>query len=329
MKKSKIVAIVVAIVLVGVGLLIGAIGLHALGYDFTKLNLFEYYTETAIVEEDFSNIEIDIDTADVRFVLTDDDTCKVVYNETEKTEYVVTVEGGTLKIRFEDHRKWYDYIGIFFESEKMTVYLPRAEYENVSFKSDTGDLSLSGMTLQSLTVNVRTGDVSLSGLNLQSLTVQSTTGDVALSALNVQSALNITTDTGDVECESVNCQSLQIRVDTGDIELAGVIASQTMTIKSDTAPTKFRITTLNTTKDATLIRKDSFSSRSLSLTRKMARVYCKFPITGSSPTKPRLLNITPRITPKATSVHSRYLFLMFFMAAKFRRMLTIFCAQAL
>lgn len=234
MKKSKIVAIVVAIVLVSVGLLIGEIGLHALGYDFTKLNLFEYYTETAIVEEDFSNIEIDIDTADVRFVLTDDDTCKVVYNETEKTEYVVTVEGGTLKIRFEDHRKWYDHIGIFFESEKMTVYLPRAEYENVSFKSDTGDLSLSGMTLQSLTVNVRTGDVSLSGLNLQSLTVQSTTGDVALSALNVQSALNITTDTGDVECESVNCQSLQIRVDTGDIELAGVIASQTMTIKSDT-----------------------------------------------------------------------------------------------
>ena len=73
-----------------------------------------------------------------------------------------------------------------------------------------------------------------------------------------------------------------------------------------------------------LMMNAALSQFSLSLKRKIATEYSKFAMTGSHPTRPRLLNAIPSTTPSRIRPHSAALLLMFFIAARFRRMATAF-----
>ena len=120
-------AMIVAGILASVGLFVGFFGLLLLGFDFTKLDRMEYEARVYEITEDFSEIHMDLDTADVRFALAEDGMCRVECMEAEKLAYTVEVKEGSLNIVTKDSRKWYDYIGVFNSSHPMTVYLPKAQ----------------------------------------------------------------------------------------------------------------------------------------------------------------------------------------------------------
>ena len=140
MSKTVKIWLIIASVLVVLGLVIFAGVMFAYDWDFSKLSTVTYKTNTYEVSKDFDDISINMDTTDITFVPTDDGVCRVVCHELEKVKHSVAVKDGLLTISTIDTRKWYDHIGIYLGTLKMTVYLPNDKYNDISIETDTGDV---------------------------------------------------------------------------------------------------------------------------------------------------------------------------------------------
>ena len=201
------------------GLMIFVIAMSVNGWDFNKLSTTEYQTNTHEISQDFSEILIDTNTADVVFLKATDGKTKVVCYEEESLCHAVQVENGKLTIRKTDTKKWHQYIGFHFESPKISVYLPQTAYASLSIETDTGDVALDGFTFEKLAVETDTGDIRLKNLSAN--------------------AVNLSVETGDIELYNLTCSSLRVESDTGDVELTKVVANESFVIETDTGDVSF------------------------------------------------------------------------------------------
>ena len=241
MKKGKKAAIIVAAALIVIGLLICFLGFSAMEYDYTGLNTANFVTNSNVITESFSHIEVDVETADVHFVRADDSSCKIVSKETDKITCSAAVENDTLVIRELDRRQWYDHIGIFWGEIEITVYLPKTEYETLSIISNTGDIeaakdfsfgnaeivtntgdvSFSAAVKNQLEITSDTGDIIAQGLSPQTLRLKTDTGSIAASSLKIHEDVQIVTDTGNITVSSLEIhEDIQIGTDTGKVEIS-------------------------------------------------------------------------------------------------------------
>ena len=220
--------------MVVLGLIIGVFGLVNVGFDFSELNMSKIKTVTYEVEGPFAGISIEESVCDVYLKRSEDESCRVVCNEYEKTPHSVTVKDNVLVIEEQDQRKWYDHIGIFWGEVNVTVYLPQDTYEKLCIEMDTGDVEiLDAFSFATLEIDTDTGDVELDGLTATDLSVSTDTGDVDMCDVTAKDLL-ISTDTGDMELYSVRCESLCTESDTGEQELEDVIVNSTARLKSST-----------------------------------------------------------------------------------------------
>ena len=226
-------------VLASIGLLLGFFGLILLDFDFTKLDRMDYEARVYEITEDFSEIHMDLDTADVRFVLAEDGVCRVECMEAEKLAYTVEVKEGSLNIVTKDSRKWYDYIGVFNSSHPMTVYLPKAQYDHLSIdvstgdvqipdgftfgkltlEGSTGDVSFGRVSVNSMDIRVSTGDIELTGVRATNMTLKVSTGEISLSDVRTEESLSVETSTGDVTLSHVISYGMTVECTTGDVSL--------------------------------------------------------------------------------------------------------------
>ncbi len=253
MKKNTALWLILATVLVLLGGCIFVAAMTKLGWDFTKLSLSNYETNTYTLRADFTAIEVDTDTADIRFLPADSEECTVVIHEKENMKHTVTVENGILAITAVDEREWYDYI-FSFGQETLTVYLPESTYDSLSIDSDTGDVEIpesfsfgslkielstgdvtcSASAANSITVIVSTGRITLRNLSARALLLCSTTGRISLANVTCAEDLRIEVSTGDVYLSRVTCKNLVSTGDTGDINLRDVVAAETFSIERST-----------------------------------------------------------------------------------------------
>ena len=139
-RKMKI-TLIVAAALCAVGLILFLIAFAMADFNIQKLGNERYTVNRHDVTERFEDIVIKSDTSDVTFTLSKDNSCYVLLNENEKTPHTVSVEDGTLVIKEQDDRKWYEYISIFsFGKKSITVCLPKAQYDSLSVDLSTGDV---------------------------------------------------------------------------------------------------------------------------------------------------------------------------------------------
>lgn len=232
MKKTLL---IVAAVLVVLGLLLTAAALFAT--DFT----FDFFQSGSIqntheITEDFQNIAIHVDTADVQFFPSPDGICKVVLTETEQQYHTVSVQNDTLTVRYTDARRWYEQM-FSFGTMSVEIYLPQSRYVNFTAETDTGDLHMPGAFLFSiadietdtgdvdwqadlsgrLSVSTDTGDTLLLGLSAGSLELDSDTGHIKIVNTVTLKEMKIENDTGDVTFEKADGESLYVETDTGDV----------------------------------------------------------------------------------------------------------------
>lgn len=246
-----------ALIIIGAIIFIGAMTMKK--WDFNKLNATKFETNTYEISEEFKNISIDTDTADIVFALSDDDKTKVICYEEQKMKHSVKVEEETLNIEIVNTKKWYDYIGIHFGTPKITVYLADTEYASLLIKESTGDVELpKDFEFQSIDIEVSTGDVSCLAPSSKSVNITASTGDIRVEGITAGS-LNLCTSTGKITCNSVicdenvniavstgktelidvSCKSLNSAGSTGSILLKNVIASDAFSITRDTGDVKF------------------------------------------------------------------------------------------
>ena len=259
MSKGKKWWLILAAILTAAGLVIFLGAMAVLDFDFRRLNLMKFETNTYEAEEAFDRIVIDVDTTEIEFARSDSAQCKIVCIEREREKHTAAVKDGTLTIGTLDTRKWYDYIGFSFGSPKLTVYLPREKYASLSVNTHTGDLEIpadfafENLTVSGTTADVNcmasvsdimnieltTGDIEISGITAGALALSATTGRIELSSVTCNGAMEVSTTTGGMKLTDVTCQSLTSRGDTGRMILKNVIASDSMSIERSTGNVVF------------------------------------------------------------------------------------------
>lgn len=251
---------IISLSLLVAGIIVSCVGVTLMKFNFMELNTAKTVTKTYEITEEFHSISISERTADVIFLPSEDDSVKIVCTEHKKVSHAISVQNGTLTLRLVDSRKWYDYISIFsFTKIKTTVYLPKNTYQNLTVKTDTGDIKMpSGYAFNAASLFVDTGDVSwqsdvsgaflidsdtgdinVSNATLSSLKLESDTGDVKIENVTANGLLNLETSTGDIRMTNVKCENLKLEADTGDATLTDTVAKAHAKIETDTGDVKF------------------------------------------------------------------------------------------
>ncbi len=254
MSKAVKIWLTVALALVALGVILFTGAMIANGWDLNKLGTVTYTTNIYEVDGDFKNISIDVETTEIEFVPADNGRCKIVCFEDEKVRHSASVQNGTLTVNTVDTRKWYEHFSISFDRPKMTVYLPRNEYDSLSIETDTGDIAIpkdfSFDTLKidgdtsdvdcfasasrGIEIKLSTGDIRLEDIVTEQLKLTTDTGRIRVNTADVGDSIKIETDTGRVELTDTSCNDLYAESDTGSITLKNVIGAGSFTIESDT-----------------------------------------------------------------------------------------------
>lgn len=254
MKKSAIAWLIAGTALVLLGGVIFCGALLTQGFDFRKLTTNQYETVEHQVNEEFNSILVQTDTADVIFVPLEGSQGLVECYEEENIKHTVTVKDGTLMIEVRDERKWYQHIGIFAESPKVTVKIPAKEYQALTVETDTGDveipkdflfqsISLTGSTgdvtcrasaREEIRVKLSTGRALIVGVTARSIDGKTSTGDVILEDVTCTEDISIQVTTGDVVLSRVECRNLESTGDTGDLSMTAVIARMRVSLERTT-----------------------------------------------------------------------------------------------
>ena len=225
----------ISLILIGCILFVGVMTM--LNWNFGKLSTDKYETNTHAVTEAFTNLSIIVDTADVVFAPSTDDTVSVVCYEETKAKHAVSVEGDTLVIKVAEEVKWHQRLGFHLDTAKITVYLPAGVYGTLKIKATTGDVTIpKGFSFASVDISVTTGDITcfavvsgnmmlkittgdttLTDVTCRNLTFTGTTGDIVLNDVIASEAFVIKCSTGDVTFKACDAAALQVKTTTGDI----------------------------------------------------------------------------------------------------------------
>lgn len=244
--------------LVLLGTLMFVLTMCLAGWNFRKLSTEKFETKTYEPSEAFRDIKIEADTADIVFSPAEDGKCRVVCYERESVTYSVSAADGTLTVRAIDERN--RYIGVAFENDRITVYLPKAEYAVLVIEEKTGDVEIPhDFGFERIDISVSTGSVTCNASATGDVRIKSSTGGIRVENTSVAS-LDLSVSTGSVTVSDVTCGG-NVRVgvtvgktrltnltcknvvssgSTGDISLECVIAEERFTIERSTGDVSFR-----------------------------------------------------------------------------------------
>lgn len=249
--------LIAASALIVFGLLLFALTMCFAGWNFKKLETEKYETATHEITEAFENIQIRSDIADITFLPAEDGNCRVVCNEREGEGYAVSVTDGTLNISAPRERKWH--IGVAFDSDRITVYLPGTEYASLAIENETGDITIpGGFRFADMNLLVSTGDISseaeagdvriasstgricVENAAVGSLNLTTSTGKVTVKNLTCADDLKVGVSVGKIDLTDVTCKNMVSRGSTGDVSLCNVVVSETLSVVRSTGDITFR-----------------------------------------------------------------------------------------
>ena len=257
-KKTKIWLITAASLIV-IGCIIFIVVMTMFKWDFSKLSTEKYETNTHIISENFKNISMKTDTADIKIELSDDGECRIVCYEEINDKHDVCVSGDTLTINRAEKKHWYENIGINFKNPEITIYLPDSEYGQLVINESTGDILISkNFTFDSMNISLSTGDVknyasakelikikaSTGNIFVEDITAGAvdlsvTTGQITAKSVSGEGDFNVNVSTGYAELSDVTCNDFISSGSTGNISLGNLIAKGKFDIKRSTGDVKF------------------------------------------------------------------------------------------
>ncbi len=238
MKNKILITIAIAFILIGA--IIFTVVMNINDWNFKIMDITKYKTKIHTIDEPFTNISINIDTADIMFVKSENQNCKVECFEPEKMGYTVFVKNNTLNIDINDTRKWYDYISFFsFSTPKITLQLPQDNYASLLIKSSTGDIQIpKDFSFDNVEIKASTGNVDYKAAAVDDLKIKLSTGHINIENISANN-IDLTVSTGKVNLTNVKCESLISNGNTGDMKLTNVIAAKDFNITRSTGDIKF------------------------------------------------------------------------------------------
>ncbi len=225
-------AIIVALALVGVGLLLGFGALAALNFDFTSLGTEAAVTTTYSVDEPFADISVAGEECTVRIMPSEDGLCRVVCTEYEDDPHSVTVRDNVLVIERERSSNRQVHFGIFIGKTGLTLYLPDSAYGALTVQTGSGDIALSeGLSFHTATLHTSSGSIQCGAAIAGELTAMSESGEMDLHQ-TAPETLNITALSGTIILHDVQAQNVAARMSSGDMTCTNVLAAEALHLES-------------------------------------------------------------------------------------------------
>lgn len=241
MKRKTKIWLMTATLFIIVGLLAFVLIMSISGWNFNMLSTVKMQTITHEISQNFNQISIETETADIRLVKAVDGVNKAVCYEEENLSHTVEVQDGVLTVKAQNQKAWYEYIGVNFTQPTLTLYVTETEFTSLSIKSSTGDVQMQEVVTDLLKIETSTGDIDVENSNFGTIDIAVSTGDVELKSVVVESDIKIAVSTGDVELSNVTCRNLNTNGSTGDIVLRSVKTIEKMTIKRSTGDVQFAL----------------------------------------------------------------------------------------
>lgn len=235
MRKTTKTALIIAASLTFVGMVLFSVVMSIQKWDFTTLSTGKYISNSYEIGNDFNNLSIGTDTANIVFALSNNGICKVECYEKEKTKHSVSVKEDTLCIQMVDERSWYDYIGIDFGTPRITIYLPKTEYSSLLVKGGTGKVELlNSLRFKYAAVSLSTGHIYVENVSADTLNLSTSTGKITVANVNCNNNMAVNVSTGNTTMTNITCKNLSSNGSTGNISLHTVLATEVCSIRRST-----------------------------------------------------------------------------------------------
>ena len=260
MKKSTKIWLITAAALILVGaLILCCVGGETKG-DLGVLSNKKYETNCHAIEEEFKDIVVKTNTADVEILPSEGGAVEVVCVEESKVKHAVSVKDGALTVEVVDTRKWYDHIGIFgMKAPKITVYIPAGEYGTLAVKASTGDvrmgepLRFDGVDIKvstgdieslasckgTMKLDTNTGGVKVKNASVAMLDIWSGTGEISIENVTCEGEISASATTGDVNITDTACARFKSDANAGDIIMKNVVAAGEFSVTRSTGDVRF------------------------------------------------------------------------------------------
>ena len=257
--KSSAVWIIIAISLILIGGIV-FVGVMANGeWDFKKLSTVTYETNEYDIVEEYKNITVKTNTADILIVPNKAQETRIVCCEENSEKHSVGVEDGCLKIEVVETKKWYEHIGVNFGAPKITVYIPQGEYgaldietstgkvkiskefkfENIDILCDTGDVTDFASATGAVKIKTSTGGIMVKDISAHALSLSVSTGKVTVLNAMIEEDVQVGVSTGKTNITNAKCKNLTSGGDTGDITLKDVVALEKISMERSTGDVEF------------------------------------------------------------------------------------------
>lgn len=191
-------------------------------------------TKTYIIEDIYSEININVKEYDINIYLSQDNENKVVYKQTNKVSIETKINNNKLVINQYDNRKFYDRL-FGFINFKVDIYLTQQSLQLLNIKGSTGNINIAQeFTFNDIIINNSTGNIKCKANVINNINIKNTTGNVQVEGVVKNKNINIQTSTGDIELKDINCEMLDLKVITGYIKINNVLVANDMNIKGKT-----------------------------------------------------------------------------------------------
>jgi len=251
-------ALIIVPIIVGSALFVtgGAVMAVAIANNNNNLKVVNTYADLS----SFSNINIDLDTADLQFEVAADGKPKVVCTEAKKQLHEVKSENNTLTIKAHDQRRWYEKVLNFsYFKRNIVIYMPAGTYTDAVIKASTGDINIPhDFSFNTLNVKTSTGDsriksdvatstyveastgnVTLSEMSTKELNIKTSTGNIYLEKVNVETSVTVNASTGKVKTNELKAKNFSSNTSTGDVRMTNSIMEENIDIKTSTGDVNF------------------------------------------------------------------------------------------
>ena len=246
--------LIVATTLLILGMIIFGGTMMSINWDFSKLSTTGFVTNEYEGTENFKDILVDSNLANVVLIPSENEKYIVTCFEQEKMLHTVSVKDNALTIKLQDTRKWYEHIGVNFNTPEITVAVPVGEYEKLLIDLVTGnveiakDFSFESINISSTTGNITncassvgevklsatTGEIKLQEVSAGKLDINCTSGKVTLTKVDCEGDVKLKITTGRTDISDLKCKNLESNGGTGDICLKNTVAEEAFFIKRTT-----------------------------------------------------------------------------------------------
>ncbi|MDD3218016.1 MAG: DUF4097 family beta strand repeat-containing protein [Lachnospiraceae bacterium] len=175
--------------------------------------------------EDFDDVEISIDYADVEIIPSDDYYLEYQIQSSNEIEY--SVKDNKLTVGEKEGRgKFFFFNFTFFGfstdtvEDAVKVYVPKEEQlENVNLKTESGTIRLNdSLQIENLKLKNEYGDVKIDTLTAQNLEVKLESGDFTGKSI-ASDKMTLRNEYGGIKIDEMKSENAEFKIESGDLAL--------------------------------------------------------------------------------------------------------------